>query len=451
MNTVELVKLCVISSMVGVLWWSCLIALLRSLGSRHTWSFPFGFHAKAREETQLVGSFTFQIIPRHSRQSSSAQTCDLIWMGHFCRAWVAGFASGFTVKWYFPGSFPIPSKWSGNPFLRSAVLCIGSSFSGFWWTRFLAIWCLSGAMLWVCNGFLKHVAQFIMMTPSLLDAGRPRMAGPSVSATYHQVHRMQGLLSWGFHLVWVSSALCWGILVSLQTDRWTLVCQSPVGVPSQVDPFWVHLAEEVQQNYITTSSGCPLWPVCQLLGISFHLVQGVWSLWMLLWSVCWFPPMVISVWVMAMVAALTWIPHRTTSSLGLWSSPTSMALVSPPWPGWQQLLPCGNLDFPCCDPVKGALFGWGGLPPWHLGPWCPNLVTFGASWISCGAVCSAIWMMSCAIGAVPGGYRWCVTITILTGMVTSVLVMVDCIHRFGAVEDLFSSLLDGKMVHSDVS
>ena len=42
------------------------------------------------------------------------------------------------------------------------------------------------------------------------------------------------------------------------------------------------------------------------------------------------------------------------------------------------------------------------------------------------------------------------TITIATGVGSSVLVTVDCIHRLGAVGDLFLSLLDGKVVHCDV-
>ena len=80
-----------------------------------------------------------------------------------------------------------------------------------------------------------------------------------------------------------------------------------------------------------------------------------------------------------------------------------------------------------------------------------NLVTFGAMGILCGAVCSARWVLSCAIGAFLGGCEWCVTITIATGVGSSVPVMADCIHRFGAVRDLFLSMLNGKVVHCDVS
>ena len=46
---------------------------------------------------------------------------------------------------------------------------------------------------------------------------------------------------------------------------------------------------------------------------------------------------------------------------------------------------------------------------------------------------------------------WCVTITIATGTGSLVLVVADCIHRFGAVGNLFLSLLDGKVVHCNVS
>ena len=80
-----------------------------------------------------------------------------------------------------------------------------------------------------------------------------------------------------------------------------------------------------------------------------------------------------------------------------------------------------------------------------------NLVTFGAMGILCEAVCSAGWVLLCAIGAVLGGCRWCVIITIVTGVGSSVPVMADCVHRFGGVGDLFLSMLNGKVVHCSVS
>ena len=80
-----------------------------------------------------------------------------------------------------------------------------------------------------------------------------------------------------------------------------------------------------------------------------------------------------------------------------------------------------------------------------------NIVAFGVTGIPCRAVCSAGWVLLCAIGAVLGGCRWCVTITIVTGVGCLMLVMVDCVHGFGAVGDLFSGMLNGEVVHSNVS
>ena len=43
------------------------------------------------------------------------------------------------------------------------------------------------------------------------------------------------------------------------------------------------------------------------------------------------------------------------------------------------------------------------------------------------------------------------TIAIVAGVGSSPLVLVDCIHRFGAVGDLFPRMLNGKVVHCNVS
>ena len=59
-----------------------------------------------------------------------------------------------------------------------------------------------------------------------------------------------------------------------------------------------------------------------------------------------------------------------------------------------------------------------------------NPVAFGAMGILCGAVCSAGWVLSYAIGAVFGGHNWCMTIAIVAGVGHSMTVMADCIHRF---------------------
>ena len=48
-----------------------------------------------------------------------------------------------------------------------------------------------------------------------------------------------------------------------------------------------------------------------------------------------------------------------------------------------------------------------------------------------------------AVGTVLGGCRWCVTITIVAGVDCPPFVLADCVHRFGAVGDLFPCMLDG--------
>ena len=59
--------------------------------------------------------------------------------------------------------------------------------------------------------------------------------------------------------------------------------------------------------------------------------------------------------------------------------------------------------------------------------------------------------MSCAVGTVLGGCRWCVTMAAVAGVDCPPFVLADCVHRFGAVGDLFPSMLHGEVVHSNVS
>ena len=71
--------------------------------------------------------------------------------------------------------------------------------------------------------------------------------------------------------------------------------------------------------------------------------------------------------------------------------------------------------------------------------------------ITCQAACSAGWVLSCAVGTVLGGCRWCLTIAVVAGVGHSLFVLADSVHHFGAVGDLFPGMLDGKVVHSNVS
>ena len=89
----------------------------------------------------------------------------------------------------------------------------------------------------------------------------------------------------------------------------------------------------------------------------------------------------------------------------------------------------------------------------HHGIWSPVscLVTFGTMGITCQAVCPASWVLSGAVGTVLGGCRWCMTIAVVASVGHLLLVLADSIHRFGAVGDLFPGMLDGKVVHSNIS
>ena len=133
-----------------------------------------------------------------------------------------------------------------------------------------------------------------------------------------------------------------------------------------------------------------------------------------------------------------------------------MASVLPPHP-WQGLwFLDGCLDFPCSDAIggavlsEGAFLGWNGLSPWHFGHQCPVLL-YMEQWKS------YVGSLLCWLGAVvcswdsPWRIRWCVTIAIVAGVGHMSLVLADCIHRFGAVGDLFPGMLNGKVVHCNVS
>ena len=85
--------------------------------------------------------------------------------------------------------------------------------------------------------------------------------------------------------------------------------------------------------------------------------------------------------------------------------------------------------------------------------WSPmsHFVAFGTMGIMCQAACSASWVLLCAVGAVLRGYRWFVTIAVVAGVGHSPFVLADSVHCFGAVGDLFLGVLDGEVVHSNVS
>ena len=106
-----------------------------------------------------------------------------------------------------------------------------------------------------------------------------------------------------------------------------------------------------------------------------------------------------------------------------------------PW--WVLWFLGGHLDFLCCDPGGGAFLDWSGLPPRHLGPQCPILSHLEQQESHAGQFALPSWVLLGAVGTVLGGCRWCVTMAAVAGVGCLPLVLADCVHRFGAVGDLF--------------
>ena len=126
----------------------------------------------------------------------------------------------------------------------------------------------------------------------------------------------------------------------------------------------------------------------------------------------------------------------------------SVLLLHPWWVLW---FLGGHLDFLCCDPGGRCIPWLEWLATMAFGSPMSHFVAFGTMGIMCWAVCSASWVLLDAVGTVLGGCRWCVTMAAVAGVDHPPFVLADCVHRFGAVGDLFPGMLDGKVVHSNVS
>ena len=80
-------NLCMISSIVVVWWWSCLIAMLRSFGFKQTHNFPLDLQLYLRLENQ---SATGMITPRFFNWKSYCFTKGLTTIGYFLGALMIG-------------------------------------------------------------------------------------------------------------------------------------------------------------------------------------------------------------------------------------------------------------------------------------------------------------------------------------------------------------------------
>ena len=137
------------------------------------------------EDTQSISSSTWVITPRHSILSRCSLTFGHKAMGHFLGACIMGWMSWWSWILYLPGNLPMPMNWSRNSFIKSSVDLMDLAATGTVAGLVVAAVVETGAG---CGGFMSGhmtvMAQFIFTTVSFSLEGRPRMAGPGVSAMY---------------------------------------------------------------------------------------------------------------------------------------------------------------------------------------------------------------------------------------------------------------------------
>ena len=111
-----------ISSRVGALWFSWMIALFRSLGSRHILSLPFAFFGYIRLLTHGVGSVCLVMILCQTISANSFLISSLYSMGTFHLPCWTGGTVGSVLMSYLPFMSLMQSKLLGNRAWRSLVL-----------------------------------------------------------------------------------------------------------------------------------------------------------------------------------------------------------------------------------------------------------------------------------------------------------------------------------------
>ena len=159
-----------------------------------------------------MGSSTWVMILCSRNSSSFSCTSGCIAISHFLGACTTGFALLHKVMWYVPGKWPIPSNLSGYALMRSSFVLRGGEL-GCWKSCLTILPSVVG--FFCCTNFLfwRLTAQLSSTMPSLAHDGSPRIAGPSVSAMYHLVHRWFATsFPLGVQSIAVSSVPNWGIL-----------------------------------------------------------------------------------------------------------------------------------------------------------------------------------------------------------------------------------------------
>ena len=102
-----LVSMWAISSSVGALWFSLIMALFKSLGLRQILSLPFGFFGYVSELTQGVGSICFIMIPWWTILFSSFSISALYSIGTLhlpCYRWYLRIDFNVILTWHVANS-----------------------------------------------------------------------------------------------------------------------------------------------------------------------------------------------------------------------------------------------------------------------------------------------------------------------------------------------------------
>ena len=133
---VESANLCVIYSNVGALWFSSIMALLRSFGSRHILRVSLALWGFVSELTVSVDSNCGVMISCIVISLSWVSIPSFAYRGKLCLLCFIGRMFRSTVMEYSPGKLPIMSKESRNMLFRSLIL----------WR-----------VLWLCNGRMVAV------------------------------------------------------------------------------------------------------------------------------------------------------------------------------------------------------------------------------------------------------------------------------------------------------
>ena len=181
------------------------------------------------EDTQSIGSSTQVIMPRHSILLRCSLTFGCRAVGHFLGACITGCASWWSWILYSPGNLPMPLNWSGNSFIKSSVDLMDLAASGAVAGLDVAVVVETGAGCVL--GCQTVMAQFIFTAASFLLEGRPRMAGPGVSATYQYEFTLWGWVpGWsGCQVMGPQSAPYRGIWDPLEAVSLVLTWSRPVG------------------------------------------------------------------------------------------------------------------------------------------------------------------------------------------------------------------------------